>query len=287
MKTVADKLVLVTGAASGIGYEIARAFAGQGARVVLADVDAEMCETAAERITTIGGNAVAIQLDVTDPQAWVSALGQMDASHGPIDILCNNAGVGHASKKLTELDLADWQFISSVNVGGVLNGIRHVVPAMLDRDADCHVVNTSSILGHFALGGAGDYVATKYAVLGLSETLRMELAGRRVGVSVLCPGLVNTQLRETTRKYKARTSFDADDETEVHSKPQNGIAADLVGAIVVESVLANRFYIFTHPEYLNIVEKRYAGLRRELASARQIGERDDTSYLGAGVIATL
>lgn len=284
MKNISTKVVLVTGAASGIGYEIARAFAGRGSRVILADVDVPSCEAAANRIVETGGDAIAISLDVADPASWAEAVSEIETAAGAIDILCNNAGVGHTGKKLTELTFADWTFISSVNIGGILNGIHHIVPGMLDRGEEAHVVNTSSILGHFALPGAADYVATKFAALGLSEALRMELAGSRIGVSVLCPGLVDTRLRESTRSYRRFRNVSESTVVDVGNKPQNGISAAAVGDVVVEAVLANDFYIFTHPEYIDLIDKRFDALRKALSISTSIGEADNLTHLGSGVL---
>lgn len=287
MRDIENKTVLVTGAASGIGFAIARAFAAAGARVALADIDRARLVRCCEVMAGEGRQVMPVVLDVTAASAFDRAVGEIEERFGPIDVLCNNAGVGRAKKPLVALSESDWQFIIGVNIGGMLNGIRRIVPAMLARGTPAYVVNTASILGHFAIGGMADYVATKFAALGICEALRMELAQTNVGVSVLCPGLVHTRLQESTQAYRGREgNGEAAAAQQVQAPTPPGIEADAVGDAVLEAVREGRFYIFTHPEYAEIVERRSAEIVRALKDARRRGPADDITFLGAGVLAT-
>ena len=286
MRDIQNRSVLVTGAASGIGSAIARAFANAGARVALADVDGARLTRCYELLLDEGHVITPVILDVTSATAWDDAVRKTQNHFGPIDILCNNAGAGRAKKSLIELSESDWQFIMGVNIGGMLNGIRRIVPEMLSRGSPAHVVNTASILGHFAIGGMADYVATKFAALAISEALRIELAGTNVGVSVLCPGLVNTRLQESTQAYRKqeRNAVFGSIQQSAASVPI-GIEATAVGDAVLEAVREGSFYIFTHPEYAEIVERRSAEIIGALKGGRSWGQADDVTFLGAGVLA--
>src|SRR5882724_4521463 len=191
-------LVVVTGAGSGIGAATAAAFAALGATVVCADIDADPAEKTAAACGERGGSGRAERCDVTDAAAVAALAGRT----GPVDVLVNNAGVGMTGR-FADMTVDDWRWIRSVNLEGVVDACVAFGPAMLARGSG-QVVNVSSGLGYTITATEGAYVATKAAVLALSRCLRTDWAGRGVGVTAVCPGVINTPIRTTTRYLGAR-----------------------------------------------------------------------------------
>src|SRR5438067_2746036 len=192
---LANKVAVITGGASGIGRGAALALARRGADVVLADVNVARLDEARAAVEALGRRALAVRCDVArddDVERLArTAIGEM----GQVDVLMNNAGVVLCGA-LEDIPVADWQWEFDVNVFGVVRGVRAFLPHMLARGSG-YVVNTASMAGLFALTGPGaPYVASKFAVVGLSEALALYLRPRGLGVSVLCPGAVDTNLGE-------------------------------------------------------------------------------------------
>jgi NAD(P)-dependent dehydrogenase (short-subunit alcohol dehydrogenase family) len=186
MQDFAGKVAIVTGAASGIGLELATVFAEQGMKVVLADIEPAALDAAVSRIQALGVEAIGVVTDVGD-DASVAALARKTVdTFGAIHVACNNAGV-YAGGLLWEQTEADFEWVMRVNQWGVIHGIRHFVPQMLRQGDECHVVNTASMAGMTTLPFAGIYHMTKHAALALSECLYHELAltAPQVGVSCL------------------------------------------------------------------------------------------------------
>ncbi len=182
-----SEVVLISGAARGIGLATARAFAKNGAQVVLCDLDAAVHEAA----SSIDG-ARGELLDVTQPEAWAAVVKRTETELGPIDVLVNNAGIMHLGPMLSQPATQDRQQIE-VNLLGVLHGVRAALPKMIERGRGT-VVNVASVAGHVAPPGAAVYAATKHAVVGLTEGLRLEIQGSGVHLVCVCPGPVNTEL---------------------------------------------------------------------------------------------
>jgi NAD(P)-dependent dehydrogenase (short-subunit alcohol dehydrogenase family) len=188
----AEKLVLVTGAASGIGRETALAFAREGARLAICDVNDGALAEAADRARAAGAPAVlARRVDVSDRAAMEAFAREVHAQASAVDVLVNNAGVALKGGFLAT-GVEDWEWILGVNLWGVIHGCKVFVPPMVARGQGGHVVNVSSSAGYFATEMLAAYATTKYAVFGLSEALRQELAPHRIGVSTICPGIVDT-----------------------------------------------------------------------------------------------
>lgn len=193
---LSGRVALVTGAASGIGRATALALAAQGARLVLCDIDdAALAETAA----ALGPSCLlSRRTDVRHRDAVAALADEVHALVPALDVLVNNAGVGLYGG-LLDTPLDDWDWILSINLRGVLHGCHFFVPPMVRRAQGGHVINVSSVLGYFPVGHVAGYCTSKYAVLGLTESLRAELAPHRIGVSAICPGVIDTSIIGNTR----------------------------------------------------------------------------------------
>jgi 2-hydroxycyclohexanecarboxyl-CoA dehydrogenase len=197
LSNLTDNLALVTGAGSGIGRATALALARRGARVLCADIDAASAEKTAAACEENGGAAHAYEVDVADRTAMDALARTVAADHGPLDILLNNAGVG-MSGRFTTMSAEDWTWIRSINLDGVVNGCAAFGPSMVERGRG-HVVNVSSGLGYTPTATEPAYVTTKAGVLALSLCLRADWRSAGVGVTAVCPGVINTPIVDHTR----------------------------------------------------------------------------------------
>ncbi|HTT02590.1 MAG TPA: SDR family NAD(P)-dependent oxidoreductase [Steroidobacteraceae bacterium] len=266
MQDFRSRVAFVTGAASGIGMGLARAFLAEGMRVAIADVRADALQAAADTLGKSGAKPLPITLDVTDRGAWSAAAERVTRELGPVELLCSNAGVNFVGAT-QEATFEDWQFCLGVNLGGAINAIRTFVPAMVER-AGGHIVVTSSVSGLFTHGGSGCYATSKFALVGLAESLRADLAPHGVGVSVLCPGPVQSELFESTAAVRPAALAPTGsvpvippgvrrEDTPIFS---TALTADEVGRQVLRGIRRNDLYIMTHPEIRSVLEARCAAL---------------------------
>ena len=268
MENLKGKVAVVTGGASGIGRALCLAFAGEGANVVVADLDeAGMAETAAG-VVKAGTQAVTVKTDVTR-LASVEALAERAWKElGGAHILCSNAGVAvHGG--LESATHRDWEWVLGVNLWGVIHGVEAFVPRMVAQKQPGHVVNTASMAGLIASQGLGVYNTTKYAVVGLSETLQKDLRGYDIGVSVLCPMGVHTQIRRSDRNRPAALRNAATE--------QDGRAVELIGRYlppehvaerVLRAIYANRLYVITHEEGLTPLKRRFERMAQAIEESK-------------------
>jgi len=269
MKEVAGKVAFITGGASGMGLGMARVFSAAGMRVVIADVRPDHLEAAMRLFRAPNRGVHAIRLDVADRKAMAHAAVETEQRFGKIHLLCNNAGVGLIGS-LLEASYDDWDWVMGANLNAVFNGIREFVPRIRSHGEGGHVLTTSSMGGLFAAGTAGIYNASKYAVVGLMESLRPELAPHGIGVSVFCPGLVHTNIHEVERArparyartgYSARADELAAREEFLKSKIlPAGMEPLEVGERVLRGIRRNDLYILTHPEYEAGLRERYEAI---------------------------
>jgi NAD(P)-dependent dehydrogenase (short-subunit alcohol dehydrogenase family) len=253
MQDFAGKVAVVTGGASGIGAGMARRFAREGMRVVLADVEAAALDATAAEIAQTGASVVTVPTDVSDAQQVERLADRTWEAFGGCDVLCNNAGV-FVGGKLWERSLHDWQWLLGVNLWGVIHGVHAFVPRMLAQDRPGHVVNTASLAGLISSPFLGVYNVSKHAIVTLSETLHHEFSvvGAKLRVSVLCPGMVNTRAPDVERnrpRHLTNAAPTRPEDVALAEAVRAGLAAgmhpDAVGDIVLEALREDRFYIYT------------------------------------------
>ena len=251
MKDLAGRTAFVTGGANGIGLGLARVLLDQGCKVVIADIREDSIEQA---LAVLDNREVTgIRLDVASRKGFAAAADEAEARMGPVTLLFNNAGV-NLFRTIDDSSYEDWDWVLGVNLQGVINGVQTFVPRMKKRGLGGHIVNTASMASFLASGMPGIYNCAKFAVRGLSESLRHSLHAHGIGVSVLCPGLVNSEIYrsdEIRPAEHAKGGHATDPEFvqilgKVH---QIGMDPVEVAEKVVAAIKANRFYIFSHPEF--------------------------------------
>jgi NAD(P)-dependent dehydrogenase (short-subunit alcohol dehydrogenase family) len=244
------RVAVVTGGASGIGYALAFAFAAEGMKVVIGDIEVPALDEAVGKLETSGAEVIGVVTDVSDA-AQVQALADAAvARFGAIHIACNNAGVG-AGGLSWEAPLSTWEWVLGVNLWGVIHGLRAFVPILMQQ-AQGYVVNTASIAGLVAGPFMAPYNASKHAVVALSETLYHEMAmmAPHVKVSVLCPGWVRTRIADSERNRPAGIAEDAAGEAVIsgllHTLIDKGMSSDEVAVKVLAAIRAEQFWILPH-----------------------------------------
>lgn len=249
MEDVHGRVGVVTGAASGIGLGIARAFASEGMRVVLADVDGERLAGARDELAAVT-DVEAVVTDVGDPDA-VDALAQRTVDRfGAVHVVCNNAGV-LASGPLWELPLSDWDRVLRVNLMGVVHGVRSFVPRIIAGGEGGHVVNVGSMASVTVVRNIGPYNVAKHGVLAISEGLAKELSRVEppIGVTIVMPGRVRSRLGFPP----------GSPDVPPPEEPEPGvIEGDEVGRMVVDAIKTNQLFLFTHPESAGEARARFA-----------------------------
>jgi len=262
VKDFAGRVAVVTGGGSGIGRALAHAFAKRSMKVVVADIEAGALQRTADELRAQGTDVTAVILDVRDRDAVGKLAEDAYAKYGAVHVLCNNAGVGRGGF-IHELSLEDWDWVIDVNLRGVIYGIRHFLPRMLKSGEPCHIVNTASIAGLVANAGFGPYTATKYAVVGISETLAVECAGTNVEVSVLCPAWVSTRIMESERNAPPDIPLSVPSPLseamaeEVKKLVAEGLDPDYVAERTIAAMEAGFLYVLTHPEFMVAIEERF------------------------------
>ncbi|MDE3044945.1 MAG: SDR family NAD(P)-dependent oxidoreductase [Acidobacteriota bacterium] len=264
---VDGKVVVITGGASGIGLASARAFAAAKSKLVLGDVEAGPLEAAVASLTAEGADVVGVVTDVTR-EADVLALRDAALSNfGAAHVIFNNAGVAAGPTIGTPTKV--WEWVLDVNLNGVIYGLNAFLPLFLEQN-EGHVVNTGSLAGLGGVPGMGAYCASKFAVVGISESLFHELAlsGANVGVSALCPGFVKTRIFESQRNMPNElVSYNEDPRARAiadiaQSAVEAGIDASEVAQRVLDAVVQRKFWILTHEHAaLRTTEQRLEWMR--------------------------
>jgi NAD(P)-dependent dehydrogenase (short-subunit alcohol dehydrogenase family) len=268
LQSLAGKVAVVTGAASGIGLALARRLGHDGMHVVMADIELAALDQQASALADEGLDVLPIVTD-TSIESDVEALAEATLERfGGVHLVCNNAGVGSRGLKVADLPRRDFEWVIGVNLWGVIYGIRAFLPRLLAQD-EGHIVNTASVSGLYHHPRMGPYNATKAAVVALSETIRYELEddGSNVGISVLCPSWVRTNISTAVRNLPERLHYELTpqqaEEMLVYKARRReqlrdeAIDADDVAARVRDAVLANRFYVITHPDSIDNMRARF------------------------------
>lgn len=274
MNELRNRVAVVTGAASGIGFALCDRFARDAMSVVMADIETSALEEAAEKIRAHGGEVLTSTVDVSKAHEVEQLAADSYARFGAVHVVCNNAGVGGGGVQAT-LSVAEWDWVLGVNLHGVVHGIASFLPRMLASGEEGHIVNTASMAGHVGFPGMGPYNASKYAVVGLSEALFHELKGTNVGVSALCPGWVKTQIASSSRNRPAdlpervMTAEDAARSQYISQVIESGLPPAAIADLVKDAIVTNKFWIMSHPEMLPGIRMR----ADEILAGRNPGSR--------------
>jgi len=273
MEDLQGKVAVITGAASGIGRGMAEAFISAGMKVVLADIEEPALEAALRELRAAGSDVHAVPTDVSKPEQIDALAKETLRKYGAVHVVCNNAGIGLRASSSWDTTVDDWNWILGVNLMSVVYANRVFVPILIDQGTEGHIVNTASFAG--LVPGAGTaYAVTKAGVVAMSEGTHFELQRRapKIGVSVLCPAFVDTNILDSHRNRPAGLTSapptERTPETEVYmewfqSQLKHGLKPRDVGHQVVAAIRARKFYILTHPDFTPLIEER---MKRIVAS---------------------
>lgn len=258
MQDFEGRVVVVTGAASGIGLASARVFAEQGAIVALLDVRAEEVERAAARLARTGARTLAVGVDVRDAGSVERAAHTVTEAYGKVHVLMNNAAVFMRGQAVMDIEDAAWDWLLGVNLYGPIHCVRSFLPAMTAHGEVGHIVNTASISGFSVRDRKnGPYAVTKFALVGFSESLRHDLSDTRIGVSVLFPGAVASDFYVTSAQHRGALGGPNLFPT-TPPDTASGMQPDEVARRMLDGVRAGRFYIPTHGAARLLLEERHA-----------------------------
>ena len=266
MKELTDKVAFVTGGSSGIGQGIVRVLAEEGMKVAFTYRRQDHLDESLAYFRANGATRVhPVKLDVTDREAFRRAADEIERTLGPVQLLINNAGVGvHGLMEHATYD--DWDWVIGVNLGGVVNGLVTFLPRMIASGLEGHIVNVSSIGGIAALGSVGLYATSKFAVVGLTEALRTDMIGRKIGVSVYCPGPVKSNIAESGQgrpDHLGDSGYAAPEMVQGAPPPEmlrHAMEAVDAGRYVLAGIKRNALYILSHPEFRDVLAARHAAL---------------------------
>lgn len=259
MNNFNDKVAVITGAASGIGLALAQACGDEGMRVALIDLPGARLDEAVAQLRAQDIDAHTFAADVSDTPAMRAIAAEIRAQFGAVHLLCNNAGISGLHRRCWNFGDDEWQRLLDVNLRGVINGLQAFLPQMVDQP-EGHIVNTASMAGLIPTPMNAPYCASKFAVVGLSETLALDLRdyGSRVSVSVLCPGPVKTAIG-ASRMTQSMQQLDAGERAyneAVGVRVQSGLDPAQLAQQVLAAVRERRFYVLTHPEAMPLLENR-------------------------------
>jgi NAD(P)-dependent dehydrogenase (short-subunit alcohol dehydrogenase family) len=268
VRELAGKTAFVTGGASGIGLALGCAFSQAGMKVMLADIEENALTAAVESLRSSARDVRGVVCDVADPDSVERAAEASYEAFGNVHLVCNNAGVA-AAGGIDNISIDNWRWVLDVNLMGVLHGIRSFLPHIRAHGEGGHIVNTASMAGMNGGLGFSPYVASKFAVVGMSEGLATQLKPLGIGVTVLCPGYVRTRIGESGRNRPERygTTQSPDPASpaglllaHIAERLRSGLAPSEVAARVLAAIRGDELYVFNHPEMRGEVEERFAAV---------------------------
>ncbi|MBW2241283.1 MAG: SDR family NAD(P)-dependent oxidoreductase [Deltaproteobacteria bacterium] len=276
MKDLAGKVAFVTGGASGIGLAMARSFSAAGMKVAITDIEQAALDQVKGEFARSDAEVIHLKLDVTDRDAMEQAAQETEAAFGKVHVVCNNAGVS-VGGRVDKMSYKDWDWVMGVNLDGVINGVQTFLDRIKAHGEGGHFVNTASMAGQMPIPGGSIYTTSKYAVVGMSEVMKTDLARHDIGVSVLCPGGVITNVGKSGRNRPASLRPETDNTRLNLGKLSETVMTDMldasvIGDMVVEAILADDLYIFSHPHLKPIVDARSAAINESFARWSQYRE---------------
>ncbi len=258
MKDYKNKTAFVTGAASGIGYALCEALLNKGANVMMADVDAQGLEKALAKLGGTSNHLASTLCDVRDGAAVMDAATLTQKTFGKVHIVMNNAGVGLAGRS-GEIDLTDWRWIVDINLMGVVHGVEAFTPLIKLHDEGGYIVNTASMAGHMTTEYMPPYHATKYAVVGYSESIAPELSKYNIGVSCLCPTWVKSNIANSGNSKPSTNNIDSDTFSALKHTAElvkNGMDASRLADLTLAMMAQGRMHIFNDSEARPLIDER-------------------------------
>lgn len=261
MRDFSGRTAFITGGASGIGLAMAEAFAERGMRLVIADIDKAALDQCEQRFRSGSVDVLAVLLDVTDRSALEAAAKQIEA-FGKLHVVCANAGIAPSGAKVAEIEPAKWDRLLAVNLTGVYNTVHYTLDLLRAHGEGGHIVITSSMAGAVAASPIGDYVVAKFGAVGFGEVMAWELKSDNIGVSILMPGTVVSNLggRPPAPSFAAMSAAD-------------------VGRRVVRAIEGNELHVFTHPDYKPYVQARCDALMAAFGDSAQAGFQEPEQVL--------
>jgi len=259
-----DKVAVITGGASGIGLAMARAFAADGMKIVIGDIEREALDAAKATIEQDGAECATVLCDVSKREEVAKLAAETINAFGKVNVVCNNAGVGFGGPSW-EIDIEDWEWVLGVDLWGVIYGVHEFVPRILEAGEPGYIINTASMAGLAAGPGMAPYNVSKFGVVALSECLyhEMQLLGAPVGVSVLCPGWVQSKITDSSRNRPGGPVADEDLHPlaqalneRIRQAVSAGLTPEYVSELVVQAVREDKFYILPHSSWKVVIEGR-------------------------------
>ncbi len=278
MTRVAGRTAFITGGGSGVALGQAKVFAAAGCKVAIADVRQDHLDEAMAYFAATPFTVMPVKLDITDRVAYAAAADAVEAQLGPVELLFNTAGVSIFGP-LQNATYDDWDWQLDVNLKGVINGIQTFVPRMIARGNGGHIINTASMSAFVALKGTGIYCTSKMAIRGLSECLALDLEDHGIGVSMLCPGAVNTNIHEavlTRPAHQLNTGYYGADPAMLANLKrviEVGMEPETLAEYVLTGVQANELYILPYPEFRGTLEDIHTRVMAAVANPE-----DDPEY---------
>ena len=276
MSQFAGKTAIISGGAEGIGLSIAKALGEQKMNIVLGDIDQKNLEKASLELRDSGISVLPVTLDVADETQWHNAAQQAIERFGKIHMVVNNAGIGGDTGPIQNAQTKGWQWALDVNLMGVMYGAKVIVPWIKQHGEGGWIINVASMAGMGGIPYNGAYTATKTAFVALSESWAAELQSKGIKVSVLCPAFVQTRIYDSDRnrplKYQNDTATPTNEDSfadKTKHLVENGIDVSIVGKRVVEALNDGELYIFTHPNYRAIVQRRFQAIDAAFERAAQ------------------